>query len=302
MKKKIKIIECPRDGIQGLTKFIPTQIKIKYYNKLLKVGFDTLDFGSFVSPKAIPQMKDTEEVLESLDLSNTNTKLLSIVPNVRGGEIASRFDKITYLGYPFSVSQTFLKNNTNSDISKSIITINKLLNICNKYNKELVVYISMSFGNPYQDKWSIEHVCDWVEVLHKLGVKIIALSDTVGMAKVDDIYSLFSYLIPKYTDIEFGLHLHTSEKLWKEKVDAAYNAGCKRFDTVLSGAGGCPLSGYEMIGNLKTTNLYQKLKDKENIETGIDVDKLYDSLLYSKKVYPNKNRDLLDKIKNRKKV
>ena len=298
--QKVKIVECPRDGIQGIKKFIPTQTKIDYLNSLLKVGFDTLDFGSFVSPKAIPQMKDTEEVLEGLDLSNTDTKLLAIVANTRGGEIASRFDKITYLGYPFSVSQTFLKNNTNTDISKSLMTTNELLNICDKYNKELVVYISMSFGNPYKDEWSIEHICGWIDILHKLGVKTIALSDTIGLAKVDDISSLFSYVIPKYEDIEFGFHLHTDSGSWKGKVEAAYEAGCRRFDTVLSGAGGCPLSGYEMIGNLKTTDMNNYLKDNEQ-ESGIDDKALYDSLLISKKIYVNSNKKILNKIKNKRK-
>jgi len=295
---KIKIIECPRDGIQGIKRFIPTQTKIDYYNNLLKVGFDTLDFGSFVSPKAIPQMKDTEEVLNALDLSNTNTKLLAIVANTRGGEMASRFDQITYLGYPFSVSSTFLKNNTNSDISKSLMTTNKLLNICDKYDKELVVYISMSFGNPYQDEWSVEVICDWVDILHKLGIKTIALSDTIGLAKDDDVASIFSYVIPKYPDIEFGFHLHTAIDNWKGKIDAAYNAGCTRFDTVLTGAGGCPLSGYEMIGNLKTTNLIDYLRNKELI-VNINDEELKNCILKSKEIYGNTMKEVLDKIKNK---
>jgi hydroxymethylglutaryl-CoA lyase len=264
----IKIIECPRDAIQGLKQFIPTENKIKYIQKLLTFGFDTIDFGSFVSHKAIPQLKDTEEVLESLDLSNTNTKLLSIVANTYGAEIASKFEKISYLGFPFSISNTFLKNNINSSISKSILTTSKILDICEKNNKELVIYMSMCFGNPYNEKWSIELVEDWVSVLVKLGVKIIVLSDTLGISTKENISSIFNYVIPKYTNVEFGFHLHTDNFKWEERIDAAYNAGCRRFDSVISGFGGCPLSGYDMVGNQKTSNLIEYF-DKNKIEHNI---------------------------------
>ena len=259
----IKIIECPRDAIQGIKKFIPTEEKIKYTQELLDLGFDTIDFGSFVSHKAIPQMKDTEEVLDALDLSNSETKLLAIVANTYGAEKASQFDNISYLGFPFSISQSFLKNNINSNMSKSILTTSKILDICEKTNKELVLYISMGFGNPYGDPWNVELVEEWISVLVKLGVKIISISDTLGISNPDDISSIFSYVIPKYPDVEFGFHLHTENHNWRNRVDAAYNAGCRRFDTVIDGAGGCPLSGYEMVGNLKTCDMTDYLDDNE---------------------------------------
>jgi len=257
----IKIIECPRDAIQGISKFIPTEKKIEYIQSLLNLGFDTIDFGSFVSHKAIPQMKDTLDVLNKLDLSNTNTKLLSIVANTYGAEIASNSNKISYIGFPFSISNSFLKNNINSSISKSILTTSKILDICEKNNKELVLYVSMGFGNPYGDKWSIEIVEDWISVLIKLGVKIISLSDTLGISTKENISSIYNYIIPKYPDVEFGFHLHTEDFNWRERVNAAYSAGCRRFDTVIDGAGGCPLSGYDMVGNLKTCDLENYLNE-----------------------------------------
>lgn len=265
----IKIIECPRDAMQGITKFIPTEKKIKYLNSLLDVGFDTIDFGSFVSSRAIPQMKDTAEVLEGLDMSKTKSKLLAIVANTIGGEIASLHKEITYLGFPFSISPTFLRKNINSTIAKSIVTVNKLLNIAEKRHKILVVYISMAFGNPYGDKWSTEIVEEWIDILYKLGVKIIALSDTTGDSIPENIYSSFANTIPKYPKVEFGLHLHTTPNTWHDKVEAAFNAGCRRFDTVLNGIGGCPMSGKEMIGNLKTSNLFEFL-DSRNFKYQIN--------------------------------
>ncbi len=265
----IKIIECPRDAMQGITKFIPTEKKIEYLNSLLEVGFDTIDFGSFVSPRAIPQMKDTAEVLAGLDMHNTKSKLLAIVANTIGGEIASQHREITYLGFPFSISPTFLRKNINSTIAKSIVSVNKLLNIAEKKHKILVVYISMAFGNPYGDKWSTEIVEEWVDILYKLGVKIIALSDTTGDSTPENIYSCFADTIPRYPKIEFGFHLHTTPNTWQDKVEAAFNAGCRRFDTVLNGIGGCPMSGKEMIGNLKTSNLFEFL-DSRNYDYNIN--------------------------------
>ena len=257
--EKIKVIECPRDGIQGLAEFIPTEDKIKYYNELLKLGFDTLDFGSFVSPKAIPQMKDTADVINGLDLSDTDTKLLAIVPNVRGGEMAVKYDKISYLGYPFSISNEFLKRNINTTMIKSVLTMGKLLDLCIENDKELVVYISMAFCNPYDEEWSLSILEDWVALLSRLGVKIIALSDTTGCAVPSDIKSAFTYLIPKHPHIEFGFHPHTTDTLAESVITAAYEGGCRRFDSVIGGIGGCPLSGYEMLGNLKTRTLLQFL-------------------------------------------
>jgi len=281
----IKIIECPRDGMQGINKFIPTEQKIEYLNTLLKVGFDTIDFGSFVSPRAIPQLKDTAEVIAGLDMQNTKSKLLAIVANTIGGEIASKFDEITYLGFPFSISPSFLRKNINSTIAKSIVTTNKLLNICEKNHKMLVVYISMAFGNPYGDKWNSEIVEEWVDILSKLGVKIIALSDTTGDSIPENIYSIFADIIPKYRKIEFGFHLHTTESTWHEKVDAAFKAGCRRFDTVLNGIGGCPMSGKEMIANLKTSNLFEYL-DGKNRDYGIDKDAFNAAYVKAMKTFP----------------
>jgi len=281
----IKIIECPRDAMQGITKFIPTQVKIDYLNSLLKVGYDTLDFGSFVSPRAIPQLKDSAEVLKGLDLSNSKTKLLAIVANTIGGEIAANFEKISYLGFPFSISPTFLKNNINSTIARSIVTTNKLLNICEKNNKTLVVYISMAFGNPYGDKWSVEIVEEWVDILSKLGVKVIALSDTTGDSVPENIYSIFSDLIPQYPNVEFGFHLHTTKSTWFEKVDAAYKAGCNRFDTVLNGIGGCPMSGKEMVGNLMTSNLFKYLEHK-GCKSDINKEAFSDAFIKAMSVFP----------------
>lgn len=281
----VKIIECPRDGMQGITKFIPTEQKIEYINSLLKVGFDTIDFGSFVSPRAIPQLKDTAEVIAGLDMHNTNSKLLAIVANTIGGELAARFDEITYLGFPFSISPSFLRKNINSTIAKSIVTTNKLLNICEKNHKILVVYISMAFGNPYGDAWNSEIVEEWVDILSKLGVKIIALSDTIGDSKPENIYSIFADVIPKYPEVEFGFHLHTTEATWHEKVDAAYKAGCRRFDTVLNGMGGCPMSGKEMIANLKTSNFFQYLEEN-NKPFNIDKNAFNEAYIKAMKTFP----------------
>jgi hydroxymethylglutaryl-CoA lyase len=282
----IKIIECPRDAMQGVTTFIPTEVKAKYINSLLKVGFDTIDFGSFVSPRAIPQMKDTAEVLAQLDMTNTKSKLLAIIGNTIGGEIASQYDEITYLGYPFSISPTFLEKNINSTIAKSIVTVNKLLNIADKKHKILVVYISMAFGNPYGDKWSTEITEEWVDILYKLGVKIIALSDTTGDSIPENIYSTFSNLVPAYPKVEFGFHLHTTEDTWHDKVEAAFNAGCRRFDTVINGIGGCPMSGKEMIGNLRTLFILQFLKDKK-YDFKIDNEAFNEAFMQAMSTFPN---------------
>jgi hydroxymethylglutaryl-CoA lyase len=282
---KIKIVECPRDAMQGIAQFIPTQTKIDYINSLLKVGFDTIDFGSFVSPRAVPQMKDTAEVLDKLDLTNTSSKLLAIIGNTVGGEIASQYDKITYLGFPFSISPTFLKNNINSTIARSLVTTNRLLNLCEKKDKTLVVYISMAFGNPYGDFWNTEIVEEWVDILSKLGVKIIALSDTVGISSPEIIHNLFATLIPKYPNVEFGFHLHTSPNAWQERIASAFKAGCRRFDTVLNGIGGCPMSGMEMIGNLKTSYLFSYLEDNNHTLEGIDKAAFADAYMKASNVF-----------------
>lgn len=251
----VKIIECPRDAMQGIKEFIPTDVKVNYINQLLKVGFDTIDFGSFVSPKAIPQMKDTAEVLEQLDLSNTKSKLLAIIANKRGAEDACKHDAISYLGYPFSVSETFQLRNTNATISESLERVDEILELCEKYNKQPVMYLSMAFGNPYGDVWHEEIVAKWSEKLIEKGVKIIALSDTIGSSNPDNIAHLFSTLIPLFPNVEFGAHFHTTPDKWKEKIEAAYNNGCNRFDGAIKGFGGCPMAKDELTGNMPTEQL-----------------------------------------------
>tara|TARA_R110001583_G_scaffold92351_1_gene234889 strand:+ start:268 stop:1125 length:858 start_codon:yes stop_codon:yes gene_type:complete len=267
--KKVKIIECPRDAMQGIkTHFISTEYKANYINALLRVGFDTIDFGSFVSPKAIPQMRDTADVLSKLDLSSTQSKLLAIIANVRGANDAAQFEEIDYLGYPFSISENFQMRNTHKTIAESIETLNEILNIANKTNKEVVAYLSMGFGNPYGDPWNVEIVGEWTEKLSKMGVKIVSLSDTIGSSTPEVIEYLFSSLIQKYPQIEFGAHLHTTPTTWKEKVDAAFKAGCHRFDGAIMGFGGCPMAKDELTGNMPTEKLLSYFT-AEKAETGI---------------------------------
>jgi len=254
--RKVKIIECPRDAMQGIkSHFIPTEAKVQYINALLRVGFDTIDFGSFVSPKAIPQMRDTAKVLSKLDLSYTESKLLAIVANIRGAEEASQFEEINYLGYPFSISENFQMRNTGKTISESIVILNEILNIAAKQNKEVVAYLSMGFGNPYGNPWNVDIVAEWTQKLSEMGVKIISLSDTIGSSTPEIIDYLFSNLIPLYPNIEFGAHLHTTPNTWFEKVDAAFNAGCNRFDGAIKGFGGCPMAKDDLTGNMPTEKL-----------------------------------------------
>ncbi|MUV02915.1 hydroxymethylglutaryl-CoA lyase [Flavobacterium rakeshii] len=253
--KQVKIIECPRDAMQGIKEFIPTEKKVAYIQSLLRVGFDTIDFGSFVSPKAIPQMQDTAEVLAKLDLSATKSKLLAIIANTKGAELASVHPEIQYLGYPFSISENFQMRNTHKTIAESIVTLQEILNIADKSNKEVVAYLSMGFGNPYGDPWSVEIVGEWTEKLAGMGVKILSLSDTIGSSTPEVIDYLFSNLIPKYPEIEFGAHLHTTPDRWFEKVDAAYKAGCIRFDGAIQGFGGCPMAKDDLTGNMPTEKM-----------------------------------------------
>lgn len=255
MKSALKIIECPRDAMQGIKAFIPTQKKIQYIQALLRVGFDTIDFGSFVSPKAIPQMADTAEVLAGLDLSKTSSKLLAIIANTRGAQDAAQHAQIDYLGFPFSISENFQMRNTHKTIAESVVTLNEILEIANKAGKEVVVYVSMGFGNPYGDPWNVEIVGEWTEKLANMGVKILSLSDTVGTSDPETIDYLFSNLIPAYPHIEFGAHLHTTPSTWHEKVDSAYKAGCLRFDGAIQGFGGCPMAKDELTGNMPTERL-----------------------------------------------
>ena len=251
----IKIIECPRDAMQGIKSFIPTARKVAYIQSLLRVGFDTIDFGSFVSAKAIPQMQDTAEVLAQLDLSQTNSKLLAIIANTQGAIVASAHKEIQYLGFPFSISENFQMRNTHKTIEESLVTLNEILEIADKTNKEVVAYLSMGFGNPYGDPWNVDIVGNWTENLANRGVKILSLSDTIGSSTPEVIQYLFSNLIPKYPGIEFGAHLHTTPEKWFEKVDAAYNAGCRRFDGAIQGFGGCPMAKDTLTGKIKKKKL-----------------------------------------------
>ena len=266
--EKIKIIECPRDAMQGIKPFIPTQRKVDYIQSLLRVGFDTIDFGSFVSPKAIPQMVDTAEVLAQLDLSQTSSKLLAIIANTQGAELASVYKEIQYLGFPFSISENFQMRNTHKTIAESLVTLQEILNIADKSNKEVVTYISMGFGNPYGDPWNVEIVGEWTEKLANMGVKILSLSDTVGSSTPEVIDYLFSNLITKYPKIEFGAHLHTTPDKWHEKIDAAYKAGCRRYDGAIQGFGGCPMAKDDLTGNMPTEKMLSYItQQKANTNT-----------------------------------
>jgi len=260
---QVKIIECPRDAMQGIKVFIPTTAKAAYINQLLKVGFDTIDFGSFVSPKAIPQMRDTAEVLSLLDLSKASGKLLAIVANIRGANDASQFEEIDYLGYPFSISENFQMRNTSKTIVESISTLNEILELADKTKKEVVTYLSMGFGNPYGDPWNVDIVANWTEKLAKMGVKIVSLSDTVGSSTPETIDYLFSNLIPLYPEIEFGAHLHTTPDSSYIKIEAAYKAGCLRFDGAIKGYGGCPMAKDELTGNMPTEKLIDYFKNQK---------------------------------------
>ncbi len=260
---KVKIIECPRDAMQGIKTFIPTEKKVQYIQSLLRCGFDTIDFGSFVSPKAIPQMADTAEVLSRLDLSRTQSKLLAIVANTRGAQDASKHPEIGYLGYPFSISENFQMRNTHKTIAQSVEALQEILNIAGGAGKEVVAYLSMGFGNPYGDPWDVEIVGEWTEKLSGMGVKILSLSDTVGTSTPEVIEYLYSNLIPKYPKIEFGAHLHTTPNSWFEKVDAAYRSGCVRFDGAIQGFGGCPMAKDELTGNMPTEKLLSYFTSKK---------------------------------------
>jgi hydroxymethylglutaryl-CoA lyase len=248
----MKIIECPRDAMQGLAEFIPTEAKVKYINQLLQVGFDTIDFGSFVSPKAIPQMRDTAQVLAQLEWSISRSKLLAIVANVKGADEASQFEAVSYLGFPLSLSETFQQRNTNRSITEALNTLETIKNICERTNKKLVTYISMGFGNPYNDPYDVSLVSGFVDLLITIGSDIISLADTVGVATPQDIGSVFKELSAQYPDREIGVHLHAHPQTAIDKIAAAYRAGCRRFDGAIKGYGGCPMAKDELVGNLAT--------------------------------------------------
>ena len=269
MSKTVKIIECPRDAMQGIKSFIPTLDKVQYVQALLRVGFHTIDFGSFVSPKAIPQMQDTAALISALDSTASNTKLLAIVANERGAKTAVAFEQIDYLGFPFSISENFQMRNTHKTIAQSEVVLKEILDIADRKQKQVVVYLSMAFGNPYGDPWTVDIVGDWVHHLHKMGVQILSLSDTIGSSKPQSISCLFSTLITAYPAIEFGAHLHTHPNTWYEKVEAAYVAGCRRFDGAINGYGGCPMAKDALTGNMPTEKLLSYF-NTQKIQTNLD--------------------------------
>jgi hydroxymethylglutaryl-CoA lyase len=280
----LQLIECPRDAMQGWKTFIPTSKKVEYINSLLKVGFDTIDFGSFVSPKAIPQMADTAEVVKSLDPGRGNTKLLAIVANLRGAEDASLFDAIGYLGFPFSVSETFQQRNTNSSIEQSLGRVEEIQNLCIKTGKQLVVYMSMCFGNPYDDPYDEEIVFKWVNELVAMDIGIISLADTVGVATPEQVYDMTSYLVESLPGVGIGVHLHSTPDNWKEKLDAAARAGCKRFDGALKGIGGCPMADDELVGNMNTELMISYFEAK-GILPPLNTDALEESLRIAGEIF-----------------
>ncbi|RZK56778.1 MAG: hydroxymethylglutaryl-CoA lyase [Pedobacter sp.] len=280
----MKLIECPRDAMQGLHDFIPTDLKAQYINQLLKVGFDTLDFGSFVSPKSIPQLRDTADVLAKLDLSNTQTKLLAIVANLRGVEDAVKHSEITYLGFPFSISETFQQRNTNSSIAQSLGTVEEMLNLCDKNNKTALVYLSMGFGNPYGDEWNEEIVAHWADELVKRGVKILSLADTTGVSTPDKISTLLPFLIDNFQQTEIGIHLHSTPNTRLDKIEAAYKAGCKRFDSALKGFGGCPMASDDLTGNMATEDLIAYLESKGEV-LNLNMEYWNEAMILSSKVF-----------------
>ena len=265
----IKIVECPRDALQGIKKWIPTKEKVSYLQSLLSVGFDILDFGSFVSPYAIPQMKDTHQVIESLDLSASKSKLLAIVANLRGAKQACEHSKICFLGYPFSISENFQMRNTNKTISDSIEELKKIKDLADRYEKKVVVYLSMGFGNPYGDPWNSEIVEKWIDLLNEIKIEVVSLSDTIGSAIEKDIKMIFSKAVVKYSEIEFGAHFHTKPDQWHDKINSAYNSGCRRFDGTIQGFGGCPMAKDDLTGNFPTEKMITYFNSK-NIKTNIN--------------------------------
>ncbi|HPM32237.1 MAG TPA: hydroxymethylglutaryl-CoA lyase [Chryseolinea sp.] len=281
----MKIIECPRDAMQGLTGFISTGDKVNYINQLLKVGFDTIDFGSFVSAKAIPQLRDTVEVLNELDVTTGKTKLLAIVANVRGAEEASRFESISFLGFPLSISETFQQRNTNKSISEAFNAVEEIQNICIRSKKKLVVYISMGFGNPYGDPYDVNLVSQFVDILVTLGVEIISIADTIGISNPDTIFSLFSSLSKSNPKTEIGVHLHSNPLTAIEKIEAAYRAGCKRFDGAINGLGGCPMAEDDLVGNLATETILSFLEGKGE-KTSVNKEEFNKALIMAAEIFP----------------
>ncbi len=263
MKEKVKIIECPRDAMQSIMTFIPTKTKLKYLQSVVDVGFDVVDIGSFVSSKVIPQLSDTKEIIDSINISNSNSKLLTIVANKKGAENASLYEKISFIGYPFSISESFQIRNTNKTINDSLDELDNILTISDKANKETVVYLSMCFGNPYGDPWNLDLVNEWVFKLSKIGINTISLSDTIGSSSPESISSIFKSVLKNHKNIEFGAHLHSEPKTSYNKIKSAFEAGCRRFDAVIKGYGGCPMASNELVGNIATEKLVTFLEKKK---------------------------------------
>ncbi|PTR01335.1 hydroxymethylglutaryl-CoA lyase [Mucilaginibacter yixingensis] len=284
MASPIHLTECPRDAMQGLKTFVPTELKAEYINLLLKVGFDTIDFGSFVSPKAIPQMADTAQVLEQLDMDSTQSKLLAIIANYRGGGDAASHEQITYLGYPFSISETFQQRNTNSGIAQSFELVKQLQDLCAKKNKQLLVYLSMGFGNPYGDDWTAQIVLDWAGKLAEEGIRFIALSDTVGAATPQQISELYPQLTTNLPNVNIGLHLHATPESLQEKIAAAWQSGCRKLDTAIKGYGGCPMAKDDLTGNIATEQVLAYLQ-QQNINTGLNMQAFAKAMAFSSRIF-----------------
>jgi hydroxymethylglutaryl-CoA lyase len=281
----LKLIECPRDAMQGMTEYIPVEKKRAYINAILNVGFDSVDFGSFVSPKAIPQLRDTAEVLAGLDLTTTKSKLLAIIANVRGAEDACHFEQIACLGFPFSISETFQQRNTNSSINESLKRVEEIQSLCISHKKELVVYLSMAFGNPYGDVWNSDIAISWTKRLSELGIKTIALADTTGVSTPESITLLFKHLLPEFPGIEIGAHLHTTPGTWREKIQAAWTSGCRRYDSAIKGYGGCPMASDQLTGNMATENLLAFLENKQ-IKTGLNPQAFQEAMDLAPAIFP----------------
>lgn len=280
----LTLVECPRDAMQGWAHFIPTEKKITYLNQLLKVGFDVLDFGSFVSSKAIPQLADTKDVVRKLDLSATHTKLLAIIANTRGAEEAVQYDEITYLGFPFSISETFQLRNTNKTIAESLTQVEEIQNLCLARGKKLVIYISMGFGNPYGDEYNAQTAINWFKRLNDMGIDIIAMADTVGVANPETIAYVYKNLIPEFPNVDIGAHFHSTAQTWEEKIQAAYDNGCLRYDSSLKGIGGCPMAEDELVGNIATENIVQWANQK-NITLNLDIEAFSQSMVMANEVF-----------------
>jgi hydroxymethylglutaryl-CoA lyase len=285
MSVSVKINECPRDAMQGIREFIPTEKKVQYINALLKVGFDTIDVGSFVSPKWVPQMADTKQVLKQIDLHGSPSKLSVIVANMRGAEEAVQFEEITYLGFPFSISETFQKRNTNAGLDVAYQTVEQMVKLCQQRQKKFIAYLSMAFGNPYDDEWSVEVAEKWIKKLEAIGVAYIMLSDTIGVADQPTIEYFFKNLTARFPNVDFGAHFHTTPSTWKRKIEPAFQNGCRRFDGAIKGLGGCPMAKDELTGNMPTENMVYYFSEL-GVHTGIDIEAFRHAVALAEEIFP----------------